>query len=231
MFIPKVTIFVIFITIFSVALAQDKQSLNDEEIDARLRFLDSRLQELKKPSSSWQYGWTSFYAVSGVAQFYKAIDENDSDDEVKYFVGAAKSAGALAMQLLKPLPVVAGMNAYEKMPSDAREQKLARLEKAESLLRHQAIRADSRYTLKPHILSVGVNLIGAAVIAAVGDSDDAFESAALGIAIGQANIWTQPSASKKYWDSYDQKFNGAYKKALDWRIIPGYKSIALQINF
>lgn len=228
---PKVTIIVIILTVFSIAQAQDNQALNDEEIEVRLRFLNTRLQELKKPSSYWQYGWSGFYGVSGAAQLYKAIDENDSDDEVKYFVGAAKSAGALAMQLLKPLPVVEGMSAYEQMPSETREQKLARLEQAESLLRREAIRADSRYTLKPHMLTVGVNLVGAAVIAAFGDSDDALESAALGIAIGQAAIWTQPSASIKHWDSYHQKFNGADKKALDWRIIPGHKSIALQVSF
>ena len=228
---PKIAIIVIIITLFSDALAQEYQALNDEEIEARLRFLDSRLQELKKPSTYWQYGWSGFYGVSGIAQLYKAIDENDSDDEVKYFVGAAKSAGALALQLLKPLPVVEGMNVYEQMPRETREQKLARLEQAESLLRREAIRADSRYTLRPHMLTVGVNLVGAAIIAAFGDSDDAFESAALGIAIGQANIWTQPSASRKHWNSYHQKFNGADKKALDWRIVPGHKSIALQVNF
>ena len=228
---PKVAIIVIIFTLFSVVQAQDNQALNEEEIEARLRFLDSRLQELKKPSSYWQYGWSGFYGVSGGAQLYKAIDENDSDDEVKYFVGAAKSAGALAMQLLKPLPVVEGINAYEQMPSDTREQKLARLEQAESLLRREAIRSDTRYTLRPHMLAVGVNLIGAAVIAAFGDSDDALESAALGIAISQANIWTQPSASRKHWDSYHQMFNGADKKALDWLIIPGHKSITLHINF
>jgi len=89
----------------------------------------------------------------------------------------------------------------------------------------------SRYTLKAHILTVGVNLVGAAVIAAFGDSDDALESAALGIAIGQAAIWTHPSTSIKHWDSYQQKFNVADKNALDWRVIPGHKSIALQVNF
>lgn len=227
----KLVITVVFLTTFSFAQAQDNQSLNDEEIEARLRFLDSRLQELRKPSSYWQYGWSGFYSVSGAAQLYKAVDESDSDDEVKYFVGAAKSAGALAMLLVKPLPVVEGMDTYAQMPSDTKEQKLARLEKAESLLRREAIRADSRYTLKPHMLTVGVNLVGAAVIAAFGDSDDALGSAALGIAIGEAAIWTQPSASIKHWDSYHQKFNGADKKTLDWRIIPGHKSIALQVNF
>jgi len=137
------TKFIIFtaLALFSVANAESNQHLNNGEIDDRLRFLDNRLQELKKPSSYWQYGWSGFYGVSGAVQLYKVIDENDSDDEVKYFVGAAKSAGALAMQLLKPLPVVEGMNAYEQMPSDTKEQKLARLEQAESLLRREAIRA------------------------------------------------------------------------------------------
>ena len=226
--------FVIFVTtliLFSVVKAESNQHLDDREINARLQFLDSRLQALKKPSSYWQYGWSGFHGTAGAVQLYKAIDENDSDDEVKYYVGAAKSAGALAMQLLKPLPVVEGMNAYEQMPSDTREQKLVKLEKAESLLQREAIRANSRYTLRPHMLIVGVNLVGAAIIAALGDSDDALESTALGIAIGQASIWTQPSASIKHWDSYQQKFNSADKKALDWRIIPGHKSIALQVNF
>lgn len=227
----KLSIIGVIIFWCSIVGAEELQHLNETEIDARLKFLDARLNELNRPSSIWQYGWTGFYGVSSGVQLYKGIDENDSDDEIKYYVGAAKSAAGVALFLLKPLPIIVGLDDYRNLPKDTKAQKLARLREAESLMQHEAIRADNRYNLKPHLMTIGLNLLGGAVIAAFGDSDDAIESTAVGIAIGEAAIWSHPKASQKHWDAYQHKFNHKDKNAWDWKLIPGHKSIALQVKF
>ncbi|MBD1391041.1 hypothetical protein IC617_16560 [Neiella sp. HB171785] len=214
----------------TTAHATDYDLLSDQEIDQRLSFLNSKLDAIESPSTYWQYGWTGFYAVSAIAQAAKAADESDSDDSTKQWVGAVKSAGGLALMLFKPLPVVTGMDDYRQMPATSRAQKIARLKEAEQLMRHSAWRANERHTWKPHLMTVGVNLLGAAAIAAFGDSDDALGSAALGIAIGEAAIWSQPSAPQQYWQDYQNKFSGQ-QTAYQWRITPTYNGINLEVRF
>ncbi|TAA43656.1 hypothetical protein [Corallincola spongiicola] len=218
--------------IFSTSLmAQDFQLMEESEIDERLSYLEARLNEIQTPSTYWQYGWTGFYGASALAQAYKANDEDDSDESTKQWVGAVKSTGGFAMMMLKPLPVVAGWDEYQMLPGNNRAEKLARLAEAEKMLEQSAWRADERYTLKPHLIGVGVNLLGAAAIAAWGDSGDALGSAALGIAISEAAIWTQPDAAREGWDGYQQQFNEAEKSAFNWRIVPGFNSVSLQVTF
>ncbi|GAA5213390.1 hypothetical protein ACFSJ3_03730 [Corallincola platygyrae] len=212
-------------------MARDYQGLEESEIDARLSFLDAKLTDIQTPSKYWQYGWTGFYGVAATAQLYKAIDEDDSDESTKQWVGAVKSAGGLAMMLLKPLPVVDGWDEYQALPGNTRAEKIAKLAEAEKMLEQSSWRADERYTWKPHLITVGVNLLGAGAIAAFGDSDDALGSAALGIAIGEAAIWSQPDQASESWESYQQRFNNGEKSAFNWRIVPGVNNISLEVTF
>lgn len=212
------------------ALAVDYDQLSDEQIDERLAYLNQSFDEIESPSNYWHYGWTGFYAVSAAAQAAKAADESDSDDSTKLWVGAIKSTGGLAMMLLKPLPIVHGRDEYQAMPGATRAQKIERLKKAEQLLRHSAWRANERYTWKPHAITIGANLIGAAAIAAFGDSSDALSSSALGIAIGEAAIWTQPSAAEQEWQSYQNRFSGN-QTAYQWQIKPTFNGVQFELRF
>ena len=223
--------YILMLSATAAVEARDLLSADDSEIDARLHFLESRLTVLSTPSSWWQHGWTGFYGVSTAAQLYQAIDEDDSDDSTRQWVGAIKSAAGLALTVLKPLPVVGGLPGLEQLPVENRQQKLARLAEAESLLQRSSQRAAGRFTWKPHLLVIGLNLFGAAAIVAFGDSDDAPGSAALGIAVGEAAIWTQPTAAEQYWQTYQQQFNGKQRDAVSWRIVPGINRISLQVNF
>ena len=212
-------------------IARYDQSMSDRELDARLSFLESKLEDLQTPSTYWQYGWTGFYGVSAAAQLYDAADEDDSDDSMKGYVGAAKSAAAFAQMMLKPLPVVDGWDDYQERPGNARAEKMARLADAENMLERSARRADERYTWKPHLMAVGINLLGAGIIAGFGDSDDSLGSALLGIAIAEAAIWSQPGAATDYWDSYQKRFSSGARNAFDWRVVPGANSVALEVTF
>ncbi|GGA89864.1 hypothetical protein GCM10011369_35070 [Neiella marina] len=224
------SLFAITLLLTTSAHATDYELLSDQEIDQRLSFLTSKLESIESPSTYWQYGWTGFYAASAIAQAAKAADESDSDDSTKQWVGAIKSTGGLALMLLKPLPVVTGMDDYRQMPATTRAEKIARLKEAEQIMRHSAWRANEKNTWKPHLMTIGVNLLGAAAIAAFGDSDDALGSAALGIAIGEAAIWTQPSAPQQHWQAYQDQFSGQ-QTAYQWRLVPTLNGVNLEVRF
>ncbi len=217
--------------ISSTLLAKDYTSLSDQEIDSRLRYLDTSFADIEDPYKYWKYGWTAIYAGSGAMQIYNAIDEDNSDDATKEWVGGVKSVGGLALMLLKPVPMVAGMDDYKKMPENSRQEKLSRLTKAETMLKQTAWRANDRYTFKPHAMTVGINIIGAAAIAAFGDSSDALGSAALGIAIGEAAIWTQPTAAESKLNDYSEHFGDSKKSSVSWKIQPLYNGAELIVQF
>lgn len=226
-----ITLSVLIVFLPHHLLASDYQEVEENEIDARISFIETKLSDIKNPSKYWQYGWTGFYSVAAIGQLYKGIDEDDSDDSTAQWVGAGKSAVVLTMLLLQPMPVVAGWDEYEALSSTTLAEKITKLEEAEKMLEQSALRADKRYTWRPHLLNIGINLLGAGAIVAFGDSGDALASAALGVAIGEAAIWSQPALAQEHWRSYQQRFSDGEKGAFKWRIVPGINSVALQITF
>ena len=211
--------------------ASEYQGLEEREIDARISFLETKLSDIQTPSKYWQYGWTGFYSVAAAGQLFMAIDEDDSDDSTKNWVGATKSAAVLTMLLLKPLPVVAGWDEYEALSSNTLTEKFTKLAEAERMLEQSARRADDRYTWKPHLLNIGINLLGAGAIVAFGDSDDALGSAALGLAVGEAAIWSTPASAQEHWKSYQQRFNNGEQSTFSWRILSSINHVALRVTF
>ena len=189
------------------------------------------MTDIQRPSSYWQYGWTGFYGISGVAQLAGAIGEDDNDDATVLYVGAVKSLGGLTMMLVNPLPVVRGLDELDLPPQETQQQKVERLAVAERMLQESARRADERYTIKPHLIGLVVNLLGAGAIVAWGDKDDALGATALGVAINEAAIWSQPSAAQQYWQNYQRQFNVVGANSVDWRIVTGINSVTLQVTF
>lgn len=121
-------------------------------------------------------------------------------------MSAAKSAGALADLITSPLPARLGADPLRAVPAEDRRSRLKRLAVGERQLRANAVRADSRYSLKQHLEGVTTNLIGGAVIWAFGDRSDAIVSTLSGIAVGEAQIWSQPWRAGRDLDDYRAAF-------------------------
>ena len=212
--------------------AEGLSSLSDGEIDKRLRFIMERLDEGQRNAQYWQYGWTGFYAIGSVTQSVAAIDEDDSEDRVNYVVSAVKSAAALTDLLLRPLPARHGADEIRTMPAGTRQENLQRLYRGEELLRANAERARERTSWKPHLTVVGVNLVAGAFIWGFGDGDDAAVSTALGIAVGEAAIWTQPGRATTDLEDYERRFAGFRTKTkITWHIVPIMGGAVVRVSF
>ena len=212
--------------------AADPASVNLENYELRMDFIESRLAENRQYASYWQNGWSTFYAASAVAQTALWINADNHDERVNYGIGTAKAVGGLADMLMRPHPGRHGVAPFLDSPQATPEQKRAKLEQGETTLMNSADRSASRRSWQPHLKVVGVNLIAGALIAAFGDTGDALTSTAIGVAIGEANIWTLPTKPEADWNEYQQKFpeSGSMKKS-DWRIVPITGGLALQMNF
>ena len=206
--------------------------MSDAELDRRLEFIETRLAGLNPNARYWQYGWTGWFTATTVGQAVIAIAGDDNDDRINFTVGAFKSAAGLAQMLIKPLPAVTSSARFQTMPSQTRAERMRRLEQGEALLRENADRARQRYTWKRHLPGVGVNLLGGAVIAAYGDSTDAVISTLVGIAVIEANIWTEPKRALTDLEDYRNNFGNARRaSARNWRLVPMRGGAALHINF
>jgi hypothetical protein len=202
------------------------QVLSDGDVQLRLNFIEERLDDGRQHASYWQNGWTGFYTAAATAQTIMSFDADNNDDRVNAAVGAVKSAAALIDILLRPMPGRHGADEITHLPTERR------LTKGEELLTETASRARERASWKSHIKVIGVNILGGAVIAAFGDESDAAVSTALGIAIGETAIWTQPSQPITNYEKYHQRFPGNHASIIKrWQLVPMANGAMLRIAF
>ena len=95
------------------------------------------------------------------------------------------------------------------VPGTTPRDRLLRLAVGERTLIENAASAESRFSLRRHLEGVTANLIGGAAIATFGDSGDAVRSTLIGIAIGEAEIWSQPWRATGDLRDYHAQFPGS----------------------
>ena len=187
-------------------------ALSDAELAARLDFLAERLDAGRPSALAWQWGWTGIYSAGFALNLTEAIRADDGDDRVRAVVDAAKSGLATiqTVTLLRdPLAASLGARPMRDVPGDDRSSRLERLALGERQLLASAARAETRYSLPRHLVTIGANLLGGAAIYALGDSGDAVRSTLIGIAVGEAQIWSQPWRATGDLRDYRQTFAGA----------------------
>jgi hypothetical protein len=230
----------VFLMVFSlpaIGSEDDLQTLSSDlsvqEIDERSRFIEERLDAGRTHAAWWQYGWGGFYTVTMVTSAVSASNQNGDDagdDRLNNGVNAAKSALGLVDRIFRPLPGRSGADGMRAMPNTTRAEKLARLARGEKELRETARRSDDRKSLMHHLQIVGVNLLGGAIVAAWGDTEDAIISTVGGIAMGQVVTWTQPWQPVRDLEDYERGFTHARNK-LHWKIVPMRFGAMLQVDF
>lgn len=208
------------------------ERLSDAEIASRLSFLEERLDAGRGTARAWQYGWTGIYATTLAFGVGQAIAADDGDTRVASLVGAVKSAGALGSLVADPLPARLGADPLRAVPAEDRRGRLERLAVGERQIRANAADALSRYSWQRHLEGVTVNLIGGAVIWAFGDPTDALVSTLSGIAIGEAQIWSQPWRASRDLDDYRAAFpTTTARRGIEWELRPTLNGAQLTLRF
>ena len=207
-------------------------AIPDAELAARLDFLERRLDAARPTALAWQWGWTGFYGASLAANVGFAVAAEDGDDRVRAIVDAAKSGVAIVQTLRlvrEPLPAELGAEPMRAVPGQGRAAGLERLAVGERQLVAGATRAETRFDLRRHLLVVGGNLLGGAAILALGSPADALASTAIGTAIGEAQIWSQPWRATDDLRDYRAAFPGT--PAAGWELRPLGPGVELVLRF
>lgn len=207
-------------------------TMSDAELGARLHFLESRLEAGQPTALAWEWGWSGAYAASFVSNTIHAVGADEADDRVRAIVDAAKSGLATAQMatlLLHPLTAGSGAAPMRDVPGDDRSARLLRLAVGERQLLAAAARAETRFSLRRHLVTIGANLLGGAAIATFGDGNDAVQSTLIGIAVGEAEIWSQPWRATADLRDYRAEFPAS--PGLTWELRPMRTGVQVAFHF
>ena len=194
-------------------------ALSDEEVSERLRFAEEKLDYRRRYAQAWQYGWLSFYGLGIAFQSYQAATTESAGHQADSIASAIKSVGGIADKLIRPLRARKGAEPLRAMPDATREDRLRRLVRAEEFLRTDATQADRRFSILRHAGNVATNSIAAVIVSQAFETDDdqAWESAGIGIAVGEIMIWSQPWWPRGHLEEYESRFGG---QKVSWQILP-----------
>lgn len=204
--------------------------LSESELDARIDFIEQRLEATRKHAYYWQWGWTGFYGAGLVIQSLRAGLSEDNEHQADYVVSAIKAAGGVTRMILAPHPARNGADEIRAMGGSTREAKARKLAKAEELLLDSAHVADRRFSVKAHAANVLVNLAGGAIVWGLGAPSDALEATLVGIAVGTANIMSAPWKADDDLADYEARFSGT-ARGWDWQVVPTLGGAAVQVTW
>ncbi|HXV36164.1 MAG TPA: hypothetical protein VEC18_03390 [Myxococcota bacterium] len=213
-------------------ITRNPSALSDSELDARLRFLEERLDGGKKFTQYWQWGWTAIYGAGIPYGVTRAVTTDSPNSRVQHIVTAAKSAIGTARLVVWRHPGRHGADPMREIEGgDTREAKLARLEEGEALLKAVAERATHRTSWKSHAGNLALNLAGGGFILGFGCDSDVLESVLVGVGVGELNIWTAPKRGIQDLSDYETRFGMKTASRFDWAIVPTAGGAAIQVRF
>ena len=207
----------------------------DAELDARLRFLEERLDAGRRHAQTWYYGWLGFNTVC--LGYTTASAATDSARSRSFdIVNAAQAAvGVADLLLLRPIPGREGADPMRGPADASHEEKLARLAEGERILLAAAQRADERSSWTNHLGNLAFNLLGGGILLALHEERYAAVAALSGTAVGEVYIWSEPSRAPTDLADYLRLIGDAPPTRADsgsnWLFFANGSRIALRVNF
>lgn len=213
---------------------------DDTEIESRLRFIEERLEAHRVHGLLWQRGWPVLFAGAAFFSTASGLHEEAAVARADRFVSAAESLLGLAdVLVLSRIDAHRGTDELHGLPDATREDRLRKLAFAEALLRRNAEQADTRYDWFRHALSASVSVAGGLFLGFYYDDwPTAALHTAIGVAVGEASIWTQPWQPSADRDEYERRFPAAGASAAGpaaapptWTLAPLPGGALLQVGW
>lgn len=241
-------VLVVLLANLSVAYAQEA-SPSEEQVKARLAFITGALDAGQSRAKTWWYGWIAGYSAGAVTmgvlaatnwnepviETFAPVPEHDRGFAQDMLVGSATFALGVGGLLMDPFVPATAARKLRPLPEGTPMERLAKLRRAEELLRECARREKRGRSLSTHLMNAGVNAAAGVVTAAAFKRPwtDGLTSFAIGEAVSLLNIFTQPMRAtrdlKKY-EAGDPGNSGVSTPARTWSlgVWPGGLSFRLQ---
>jgi hypothetical protein len=218
----------------------DPQALDvsacSEGTRARLAWLVDRLESRERYADIWWKGWTGFYALGVVFQSTRAALEDDGSHQADQIVGAVKALiGTARLIWVRPSARLGADPLIVAAPPDEAACQ-ARVAQGEELLRKAADESQQRWDWKPHVFNVALNLAGALIATQAFDDDNGYKkgwtSMGVGIAVGEAMIFSHPWKGKSDLEEYQAAFSASPSTPqTSWSIQPYHAGLRLNVRF
>jgi hypothetical protein len=189
----------------------------DGESGERLRYLEPKLGGQAVYAKRWWMAWNVIHGGGIVFSGALAATEHGRGERASEAVDAVKGAIGLSENLLHPPLAKQGTAALASIDPSSPEGCARRLALAEALLYGAAEQSHrERRTFLPHVANLALNLIGALVVAEGFHEGSGWGSGALGLVIGEVQIWTYPWQAERTLREYRARFGGS-REVAHWR--------------
>jgi hypothetical protein len=221
----------------TVLYAQET-ALPDDQVKERLGFITDALRSGQGRAGTWWYGWIGAYSAGAVAGGVLAATEWNSDRDLAEDMlvdGATFALGVVGLVMDPFVPATAAKK-LGRLPETTPDERLAKLRRAEELLRECARCERKGRGWGTHLLNIGANAAAGVVSAAAFNRPwtDGLITFATGEAVSLLNIFTQPMKAtrdlKKYEAGYPTSGAAPAPAERPWSLSvwPGGVSIRLQ---
>jgi hypothetical protein len=169
-----------------------RHDADEREIDARLAFLEERIDRQHTHAQIWWGSFLTVYTGGAVVQAARASIEEDRATEVDLWISSAKATLGAMRYLTNPYGGIEDLDPAPATPL-TRAGKLARVRHGERILEHNAEAQAKNRAWYVHASNLGINLVGGMIVA-VGfdDPQTGFVSAGIGAVVGEIAIFTSP---------------------------------------
>ncbi len=214
--------FVLQLVPSGTARAQETATLPDDQVKERLNYIETALRAGQPRAGTWYYGWIAAFSVGAVAGGILAgshwTDKNietgetvpDREFAEGMLVGGATFVLGVGALLIDPFTPATAPKKLGRLPGNTVEERRAKLQQAEELLRKCARRETSGRSLKTHLMNIGGNVAAGIVTKTVFHQSwgNALISFASGEAVSLINIFTQPMRATRDLSEYEAKYLG-----------------------
>lgn len=191
------------LALLTLAPSARAEGPSDAEVTRRLGFIERHLEASTFAADRWWYGWYAGFTALTVGQFTIAVAITDRDRRPDYVVGAvASSLGVVPRALFPftPRTAAASLRVYPATTPEERRRKLAAAERLLHAASDVEIQGRSWLT---HALGLSVSLATGLVLGlGYHSTRGALLDSLGGVALVEAQIFTQPTAAIDAWRAY-----------------------------
>jgi len=178
---------------------------SDEEVTDKLTFIERRLGAGTAEANRWSYGWLATFGTLSVAQFGIALGVKDPGFRADMAVGSVACSFGVLTFAIPPFTPRFAASQLAAWPERTPEERRRKLVRAEELLKKSAEVERLGHGVLPQVAGIGVSVgFGLVLSLAYNRIRTGMMNTAVGIALVETQIFTQPTTAIDDWNDYQK---------------------------
>ena len=183
----------------------------DSDTEARLEFLETRLDEGERAAKWWWGSWLAIFSIGVASGIASGIMHDDQSNQADAYITAGKATLGIIDLTVRPHVARHGADKVREIPKSSAESCTERLKFAEETMEQSAEEGSMRWNWKRHLWSLTLNLAHGLVIAeAWHDEGTGWQSFAVSEVSSEAFIWTHPTRARYDWREYQSQYGARH---------------------